>query len=471
MTRSPSKPCALLRASAAGMALIALASASHAQQTSTWRYQYDPQGNLTQATDPLGRVTTYRYDALHRRTKVFDAANGVTHYGYNGQDRLVSVTDARALVTTYGIDGLGNLTQITSPDTGTTVMSYDDAGNLTSSTDAKGQTTRYRYDILSRLAHIAYADGSTVDYSYDQGANAIGHLTQITDASGSIAFSYDQRGRVISELRTIGDQTYLTAYRYDVAGRLAGLTYPSGRSIDYQRDGAGRINQISTTKGGATQVLVADVVYQPFGPPQMVTYGNGRTHMRSYDLDGRVASYTLKDQVQVLHYDAASRLTAIDDAGNAANRIVYDYDALNRVTSALKAAGSIGYAYDAVGNRTSKTLGAAVTTYAYGATSNRQTQITGNPTTAIGMDGNGSIVNNASNQFSYDARGRMVTATTAIGLVQYRINGLGQRVQKITPTASTVFHYDRSGKLIAESTGQDTIEYVYLHDMPIAVLK
>ena len=65
----------------------------------------------------------------------------------------------------------------------------------------------------------------------------------------------------------------------------------------------------------------------------------------------------------------------------------------------------------------------------------------------------------------------MVSATTAIGLVQYQINGLGQRVQKTTPTETTVFHYGMEGRLIGERTGTAQKNYVYLGDMPVAVLK
>ncbi len=35
-------------------------------QTNTTSYQYDPVGNLTQITDPLGHVTNLQYDALNR---------------------------------------------------------------------------------------------------------------------------------------------------------------------------------------------------------------------------------------------------------------------------------------------------------------------------------------------------------------------------------------------------------------------
>lgn len=96
-------------------------------------------------------------------------------------------------------------------------------------------------------------------------------------------------------------------------------------------------------------------------------------------------------------------------------------------------------------------------------------------TRTIDSDVNGSITNNGSATFSYDVRGRMVIANTAIGLVQYTINALGQRVRKVTPTETTVFHYDLSGKLIAESTQAGgtvrTTEHVYLGDIPVAVLK
>ena len=69
----------------------------------------------------------------------------------------------------------------------------------------------------------------------------------------------------------------------------------------------------------------------------------------------------------------------------------------------------------------------------------------------------------------------MVSANTAIGLVQYQINALGQRVQKSVPAGansiSTLYHYDQSGKLIAEATGTAGVDYVYLDDIPVAVLK
>jgi YD repeat-containing protein len=457
----------------AGGVLWILAGSANAQtQNTTTSFQYDVYGNLTQVTDPLGHVTKFGYDALNRRTTITDAALGVTRNTYDGLDQLTGVTDPRNVATGYTVDGLGNLVQTVSADTGTTSNTYDVAGSVKTRIDAKGQTTGFQYDGLNRVTSISYADGSSVTYQYDQGTNGIGRLTQITDAGGSIAYSYDQHGRLLNETRTIGGIAYTTAYRYDSAGRLAGMTYPNGRSIDYVRDAMGRISQITSTKDSIIQPLVTSVLYQPFGPPQAVTFANGQVYQRTFDLDGRIASFTQGAQVQAITYDAASRITGIVDPTSPASGNSYGYDLLDRLTSYITPAVGLGYSYDAVGNRTQKTTNGVVTGYSYGATSNRLTQA--GPQT-ITTDGNGSITNNSRAQFAYDARGRMMTAVSGGVQVQYRINALGQRVQKITPTDSTVFHYDLAGKLISETTTignvVTNIDYVYLGDLPVAVLK
>lgn len=447
-------------------------SASGQTQDSTTTFTYDTLGNLTQVSDPLAHITKYAYDALRRRITVTDAANKVISNTYDGLDQLTVVTDPRNVATSYVVDGLGNLTQTTSADAGATINTYDDAGNIKSSTDAKGQVSTYQYDVLNRVTTIAYSDGSSVTYQYDHGINGIGRLSQITDSGGTIAFAYDVHGRVTVETRTFNSASYVTGYRYDAAGRLSGMTYPSGRLIDYARDAMGRINQITSTRDNVVQPLVTQVLYQPFGAAKSLTFGNGQQYQRTFDLDGRIASFTLGNQTQAISYDAASRISSIADQANVATGNTYAYDLVDRLTNYVSPNASASFSYDAVGNRTQKSVNSTVTSYAYSATSNRLAQA---GTQIMTTDANGSITNNIRNQFSYDARGRMVSATTAIGLVQYKINALGQRVQKITPSESTVFHYDSGGKLISETTTagttSSTVDYVYLGDLPVAVLK
>jgi len=447
----------------------AFCCAAAAQQNTTTKYEYNLAGQVTKVTDPLNRVTTIEYDVLGRRTKNVDPALVSTLFGYDGRDQLVQVTDGRNLVTSYSVDGMGNLRQTTSPDTGITTSTYDAAGNVVTRTDAKNQTTTFQYDALNRVTLVTYADNTSATYVYDQGQFGIGRLTSITDVSGSTQYTYTQHGRMASEVRTIGGQGYTTGYRYDNAGKLAGIDYPSGRSVNYVRDIGGRISEISSIQSGVTQLLASQITYQPDGQLKSLVFGNGQTYARTYDLDGRMTSYTLNGQVQTVSYDAASRITGVTDGGNSANNRTYGYDELDRLTSEQRAQRSLGYSYDAVGNRTQYVNGASVTNYIHGTTSNRLTQLTGGQNTSIATDANGSITNNGSAAFNYDARGRMVSANTAIGMVTYKINALGQRVLKTMPTSSTVYHYDQSGRLIAESTGNALNEFVYLGDMPIAM--
>lgn len=457
------------------LAVLALSGGfAAAQQNTTTKYEYDAMGNLTKITDPLLRVTDQQYDALNRlkvqQQPVINGVRPVIQYGYDGLDQLVSVTDPRSLVTTYTIDGLGNQSALISPDTGTTSKTFDAAGNVKTVTDAKGQTTFYQYDVLNRVINITYHDGKTVSYLYDVGAYAKGRLTSMTDASGTTQYVYNQKGNVVSEIRTIANVAYVTGYGYDSVGRLMSVTYPSGRVLNYQRDGLGRISQIATTKDGLTKTLVSQVTYHPFGGIKSFFNGAGQTITRGMDLDGRTNSYTLGNQTYSVGYDAASRIGFITDIANSAQTQNFGYDDLDRLTSYSGTGGSQTLTYDLVGNRTGKLVGTANTNYTLGATSNRLTQLSGAQNAVYQIDANGSITNNGNNQFGYDARGRMVTADTVLGPVQYQINALGQRVAKTVQGTTTVFHYDVGGKLIGES-GATQKDYVYLHDIPVALLQ
>jgi len=454
-------------------------------QNQTTEYAYDNQGNLTSIDGPLAGVvdrTVNAYDALNRLRQVTDPSNGTTQYAYNGIDQLVSVTDPRNLATTYNYDGLSNLNSQVSPDTGATANTHDAAGNLLTQTDAKGQVTTYLYDALNRVTSITFHDGSKQTYAYDQGANGIGRLSSITELNPAqqvtslLAYAYDPHGRTSSETRTVNGVAHALAYSYDSAGRLSGLTYPSGRTIAYTFDALGRISEVNTTppppSGGP---IASSIAYHAFGGVKSYTLGNGQTYTRSYDLDGRISTYTLGTQTFALGYDAASRISFITENANPANTNTYSYDNLDRLIGAVLPNVPFAYVYDAVGNRNSKTVGASTDTYAYGATSNRLASITAQAgaTRSFSFDNNGSTTNDGVNQYVYDSRGRMVQSVGALGTTAYQVNALGQRIRKTNSTEDRVYLYDARGRLIAETDpgGGLRREYLYLNDIPLAVIQ
>jgi YD repeat-containing protein len=452
-------------------------------QSQTTEYTYDDQGNVLTVKDPLNRVTANQYDALNRLRQVTSPApiSAVTTYAYNGLDALTQVTDPRDLVTGYTVDGLGNLTLQSSPDTGNTSSMHDAAGNLRTQTDAKGQVTTYAYDAMNRVTLITFHDGSRQAYSYDQGSNGVGRLSSITESdaadqvTSALAYAYDAHGRVTSETRTVAGTQYATGYGYDTAGRLAGLTYPSGRTVTYTFDSLGRVSAVNTTKEAQTQPVVSNVAYHPFGGVKSFTLGNGQSYTRSYDPDGRIASYTLGAAQYAIGYDAASRIEFISELANPANTNTYGHDSLDRLTSAVLPGTPFAYSYDAVGNRSSKTVGSATDTLTYNSTSNRIATLTpaSGPVRNFVFDPNGSTTNDGVNAYAYDARGRMTQATSVMGTTSYQVNALGQRIRKTNSQSDTIFHYDTRGRLIAETDAAGSLkrEFIYLGDIPVGVIQ
>src|SRR5262249_32158804 len=237
----------------------------------------------------------------------------------------------------------------------TTANLIDAAGNIRTLTDAKGQQTTYTYDALNRVTSITYQDSPTnpcpssqinvtVCYEYDQGAGQKGRLTQITEPNSTTQYVYDQKGRLKTETRTINAVAYVTSYNYDGNnGRLTDVTYPGGRQVIYSLfDSMGRVKQIDTSKNGATQPVLSNVTYHPFGPTKGFSFANGQTYTRTFDLDGRIGTYTLGTQTFSVTYEA-SRVKFITDLGNTANPTRYDYDNLDRLTSMTAPGTSFSY--------------------------------------------------------------------------------------------------------------------------------
>jgi len=440
-------------------------------QNQTTSYSYDNNGNVTGVTDPLNHTTTNAYDGLNRLVRVTDPNSGVTQYAYDALDHLTRINDPRSLQTNYGYDALDNVKQLISPDTGTTTNTYDAAGNLKTATDARGAVTTYSYDALNRVTQISAAlSGSTqtTTFQYDSGPNAIGRLTSISDGATATTYAYNSKGRLSSKTQQVGNVSLTTGYTYDSAGRPSQKTYPSGQIVSYSYDAQGRISALSN---GATTIL-SNIQYSPFGAPVGWSFGNGSPYSRSLDGDGRVASYTVNVFTRTFDYDAASRITAINDA------VVqnFSYDNLDRLiiyTRNSITVTSESYSYDAVGNRTQLTNGSGTDNYAYGTTSNRLLTITGTHPKSYSYTANGNIANDGLN-YLYDSRNRLqMLGITATDSTFFTYNGLGQRVKKVKYPNTVLFVYDEAGQLLGEydANGAALQETVYLGSQPVAVLK
>jgi RHS repeat-associated protein len=445
------------------------------------RYSYDGNGNLTGMEDALQNQTAYEFDALNRLVKSVDAMLGETYMAYDARGNLLSVTDPMGNISDFSYDGFNARTESNSPDSGVVSNEYDDAGNRTAMVDARGIRSEYDYDALNRITRIRYPDSSLdVSFTYDASANGIGRLSNMSDASGEVEYRYDKHGNLISETRTTEVSSFVTAYTYNDADRLTRITYPSGTSIDFTLDAAGRVIAIDKTGGSGTESLVSDIQYAPFGPVSAFSYGNGLNYAATFDLD-----YEL-DQLQsgsgidwLLGYDPAGNLLSITDLDNGMNNQTFAYDDLYRLETALGIYGSEAFEYDGNGNRARYLNGGVDEGYAYEADSNRlksrgqwnfERDAAGNRSAML--DGRVEI-----QQLSYAGHNRLAQASFRqdngeIVSGDYAYDGRGQRVSKTVDGVTVHFIYGQSGELLGEyraASSEIFTEYIYLNGQPIAV--
>jgi RHS repeat-associated protein len=444
----------------------------------TTKLAYDADSNVTTVSDPLAHNSKRVYDALNRPVANTDPLLHQTQYAYDANDNLVKVTDPRSLITQYTYDGLGNRTNTTSPDSGITVDSFDDAGNRITSTDARSKATAYAYDALNRPTSLSFASGTPVQFSYDGGTNGLGHLTSMTDETGSTAWAYDSHGRVLQKTQTIGTTVQKLLYAYDAYGRINQITYPSGKAVGISYNAAGQ--PVKLTQGA--QTILSGVGYTAFGAIKAWTWGNAQGFQRSFDTDGRLTGYPLGGgRTNSLAYDKASRIVAYNDS-DAAQIKSFQYDAAGRLTSMVQGQTQTAYFYDANGNRTelavwpprSSGLPSSITNYSYDKTSNKLKWAFGAVPKPFTYNAKGDTLADGTLTYGYNDRGRLAQANYAGTSTQFGVNGLGQRVTKTAGAAAvvTLFAYDEAGHLLGEYAADGTAlrETVWLGDTPVAVI-
>ncbi|MCD9030432.1 DUF6531 domain-containing protein [Luteimonas sp. Y-2-2-4F] len=455
-------------------------------------FAYDANGNLTATTDALGRVTTQAYDPLDRLVQTLQDVGGIeagTTFQYDALDQLTRVVDPKGLATDYAYSPLGDLLQLDSPDTGLTTYTYDSAGNRIGQVDARGQATHYGYDALNRLTTIQYPGAADLDVSYvydvaqpacQAGETyAVGRLSAMADASGSTQYCYDRFGDLVRKVQATNGQTFSLGYAYTPGGRLSALTYPDGTVADYMRDAQGRVTEIGVTApGGTREVLLTGATYAPFGPATGWTYGNGRSLLRSHDLDYRpqaIHDSTAGGLDLGYGYDPVGQLQTLHTADLAQPpRAKFDHDALGRLTAFRDGAANTAietYAYDATGNRTGFANAAGPQAYAYPTDSHRLSAVAGQARTydAVGntlTDGSGrSHVYSAANRLARVDQGGTARS-------HYVYNGKGERVRSHLGTDDITTLYDEAGRWLGDYApdGTPKQQAIWLDDLPVGLL-
>ncbi len=367
--------------------------------------------------DATGRVITFNLDVLNRITSVTQpntaamapvtgSTRSTSHvYSQDGRARYVSTTDTNGVATAFSHDLLNRPQEEAGSDAGTSNVVRNASGDITTQTDARGITTNRTFDASGRLTAVTpnnYSAGFTYSYVPNRSDSA---LSQMSYPNGSTSWTYDAAGRVATKSQTVFNLTRTLAINRDSLGRPVTLIYPSGMQVGiaYSGDAVSAI----TVNG---QTLLDNIGYRPFSKvPTGWRWGNGTTHARTYDADGRTTAVTLGPSTRSYSYDAVGRVSAFTDTALGVNRVSsFTYDEADHISGYAGPQGTSGYGWDTNHNRRTEITGGTTWNYRYAAGSNRFTGFNGANTLTYGADGNPLADSTQVVQYTYDGLQRLV---------------------------------------------------------------
>jgi len=429
--------------------------ASNDAEGGTTHFAYDERGNLTQVTDPAGRITRFRYGARDELLVETKVGNGDT-----------PTTERR-----YVYDEVGNLNQAITPDGRVSTYHYDDGNRL----------LRIDHFATAEAAEAGQAN-STIAYGY----SALNRLTSYEDETSKAIYARDMLGRVQSVTVTYkqADPVFskTISYSYDLNSRKASYTTPEQQTYGYRYTPHGRLAGVSIPDEGS-------ISFQDFNwlRPQSVLFPGGNQYSLIYNGLQRYEARVLKDAAgnPILSwqydYDAVGNITAIEGQGG---KITYGYDKLYRLTEAKYPEGdgrkNEAYAYDGVGNRLDEATSQDeldIGQWQY----NAHNQLVSHNGIGYRYNRDGHLIERGALQadgrliqsgaidhwlYQYDARERLV-AVQKNGqlLARYTYNPLGQRISKTLPQQGTTTYYLYSEEgLVAEYDRQGALQQEYGYD-------
>jgi RHS repeat-associated protein len=477
-------------------------------------FQYNSSGNVTQATDAVGRQWTFTYAAngidrlttsnttsgtqlLETRTYnglhlplTVTGANGKTdHFAYNASGQMTRHTDALGHATSLTYDSGGQVKSITGPiSTAKYSFAYDSVSRIASVTDPAGSIVHYTYDAADRPLKTTHPDGtfsqlaytlldltSSTDrlsqktrYSYDanrelttttdpfgnithQGYNLAGKLDSITDANNhTTTFVLDTESRVTAKQFANGTSTNIV---YENAlSRVATITDALSQTTDYTYD---TDNSTATVSYSATQATPnVSFIYDPIYPrPSSMTDGVGTTTYTYYPVSLSPA----------LGANQLESISSPISGTSGTDTVVYSYDALNRVIDKTVNGVAQSVGFDALGRVTSASNQLDTFTYGYSDGTLRITGVSSNSGPTASLSYFGPTGDELLQQLN------ITTHSGGTSLAQfgytYNADDMVKTFAVSSPSAqTTTYAYDTANRLISGLIGTGSPQYVYGYD-------
>lgn len=385
-------------------------------------YAYNGFGHVTNSIDPIGRTFSYvyatngidllevhqtragnnellfsaTYNAQHLPLTQTDAAGQTTTFTYNERGQLLTETNPKGETTSYTYDTNGYLIAVDGPLPGTNdvvTATYDPLGRMQTKTDESGYTLAFEHDDMDRLTKITHPDGSFSQFTYDRLDVAV-----VKDRAGrQTLFEFDNVRQMKKKTDPLGRATLFdwcrcgsiknltdpmgrtTTWHTDVQGRVTAKQYADGSQVQYHYENAsGRVRQVIDEKG-----QISHFAYNLDNTLKSVTYLNAviPTPGVSYTYDPNYQRRTsMTDGTGTTTYSyypvtstptlGANQLASVD--GPLPNdTITYEYDELGRRVSTAIDGVAMRMIFDAAGRVISETNALGTFTYAYDGASGR----------------------------------------------------------------------------------------------------
>jgi len=340
-------------------------------------YAWDGEGHLIRYVDPLGRTTTWQRNGAGQPTLRVDALGNTQRYQYDHAGRMTAVTNEIGDVTEFRYDLLDRLTDEVGFDDRHQRYAYDTAGDLThwiergGSDLGPGKVTRFERDALGQVTarrHLGESSEQPASswFAYD----ALGRMTDASNAVSDVHFAYDPVGQLLAETQTlrapVGARMFEFKHEYDPLGNRTRTTVPGGRNLNYLFHGAGHLHQINLD-GQVISDFERDALYREVRRSQ----GQLRSEF-AYDRAGRLSAQqvlpapvaTKSPQTTGLVSPAFPTVGAPNSLSAIPGRLEglierhYQYDASGQLVQWIdRHRGMTRYRYDAVGRITRSQIG------------------------------------------------------------------------------------------------------------------
>jgi RHS repeat-associated protein len=329
----------------------------------TEQWSYDTAGRLQSFTNRDLKVQSFSYDALNRMTGFSWNDGGFTPgatFGYDVASRLTTVNNANATISRgyYNDNSLFWETETPTGGVANSVLyGYDADGNRGGDANSPGlqipgYSFFYTYTNRNQLWQIKTGATTPASYLYDQRSNV---TTRTLDNSTHSNYGYDGFDRVTSIAHALNEVGITRTFNYGYAtngnDRLWTKRMMSAQSPENNKGDVFTYDQADQAMAVELDVLNPDQERQPL--IQSISYdanGNRTTFgLRQSDTytTNNLNQYTSRNNVNAVYDQRGNLTTGLDGS-------TYQYDAQNRLVSAMKGMTSLSFKYDGLNRQVSR---------------------------------------------------------------------------------------------------------------------